>query len=274
MDRKKLIPFFVSFFIISLLAIAFYFQSSKNQAPSASPTSSNSEKNTNLALESKDWKIYADSALKFRLRYPESVYQVASESGKEYYQKYKKDPSERFSDFMGHAPPKDLGGVGIFFLEKEEITAGNQTVVPIDGNQFTIRVFDNPQELTIDEWYEKYQLFPFRFGQGAPALEETIAINEIEGKTITREVPDFGKRKFVLLSKDNHVFLIKIFSPTKEKEQMLSTLEFSSTTPSQKTEKSSDGVFCGGFAGVACPEGHRCVLDGNYPDAGGKCESK
>ncbi len=29
--------------------------------------------------------------------------------------------------------------------------------------------------------------------------------------------------------------------------------------------------FCGGFAGVACPEGYSCKLDGNYPDAGGVC---
>lgn len=31
------------------------------------------------------------------------------------------------------------------------------------------------------------------------------------------------------------------------------------------------GQFCGGFAGKSCPAGYRCQLDGNYPDAGGKC---
>ena len=29
--------------------------------------------------------------------------------------------------------------------------------------------------------------------------------------------------------------------------------------------------FCGGIAGVECPAGYRCKLDGNYPDAGGIC---
>jgi hypothetical protein len=29
--------------------------------------------------------------------------------------------------------------------------------------------------------------------------------------------------------------------------------------------------FCGGIAGVTCPEGYFCKLDGNYPDAGGVC---
>lgn len=29
--------------------------------------------------------------------------------------------------------------------------------------------------------------------------------------------------------------------------------------------------FCGGIAGINCPEGYSCQLDGNYPDAGGVC---
>lgn len=31
------------------------------------------------------------------------------------------------------------------------------------------------------------------------------------------------------------------------------------------------GGFCGGIAGIQCPAGEKCKLDGNYPDAGGKC---
>lgn len=31
-------------------------------------------------------------------------------------------------------------------------------------------------------------------------------------------------------------------------------------------------MFCGGIAGIPCPEGYGCVLDGTYPDAGGHCE--
>lgn len=31
--------------------------------------------------------------------------------------------------------------------------------------------------------------------------------------------------------------------------------------------------FCGGIAAIKCPVGYKCVLDGDYPDAGGKCVS-
>src|SRR3989338_1068864 len=30
-------------------------------------------------------------------------------------------------------------------------------------------------------------------------------------------------------------------------------------------------TFCGGIAGLPCSDGYKCILDGNYPDAGGKC---
>lgn len=35
----------------------------------------------------------------------------------------------------------------------------------------------------------------------------------------------------------------------------------------------AEGKFCGGIAGIACPDGYGCTLDGTYPDAGGKCHA-
>lgn len=34
---------------------------------------------------------------------------------------------------------------------------------------------------------------------------------------------------------------------------------------------SNGGVFCGGIAGMSCPNEYKCKYDGNYPDAGGVC---
>lgn len=47
-------------------------------------------------------------------------------------------------------------------------------------------------------------------------------------------------------------------------EQILSTFRFLDQLPGK-------GEFCGGIAGLPCPSGYKCILDGNYPDAGGKC---
>jgi len=54
-------------------------------------------------------------------------------------------------------------------------------------------------------------------------------------------------------------------------DQMLSTFKFLDTT-------NPEGRFCGGIGANLpenqCPEGYRCKLDGDYPDAGGKCIKK
>lgn len=34
---------------------------------------------------------------------------------------------------------------------------------------------------------------------------------------------------------------------------------------------SRETIFCGGITGKICPEGYRCKLDGDYPDASGHC---
>ncbi|KMS98435.1 hypothetical protein BVRB_4g091330 [Beta vulgaris subsp. vulgaris] len=34
------------------------------------------------------------------------------------------------------------------------------------------------------------------------------------------------------------------------------------------------GEFCGGFAGFVCCKGFTCILEGDFPDAGGICKPK
>lgn len=47
-----------------------------------------------------------------------------------------------------------------------------------------------------------------------------------------------------------------------------SSCDTNTTSPS---DQNPQGTFCGGFAGKPCAAGYKCQLDGNYPDAGGKC---
>jgi len=36
-------------------------------------------------------------------------------------------------------------------------------------------------------------------------------------------------------------------------------------------KKPDQGKFCGGIAGIKCPDNFECQYDGDYPDAGGTC---
>ena len=59
---------------------------------------------------------------------------------------------------------------------------------------------------------------------------------------------------------------VKFIQPISEEEERIleSNLNKNNTTD-------SEGKFCGGIAGMPCPNGYGCRLDGSYPDAGGKC---
>lgn len=42
----------------------------------------------------------------------------------------------------------------------------------------------------------------------------------------------------------------------------------------ENDKSTTEEKFCGGIAGIICPNGYFCKYDGKYPDAGGKCVKK
>lgn len=69
----------------------------------------------------------------------------------------------------------------------------------------------------------------------------------------------------VCVTKDGRKFI----QPLSEEEQKLLDSPLN-----QDSAGNYEGKFCGGIAAVTCPDGYTCRLDGNYPDAGGKCAKK
>lgn len=61
-------------------------------------------------------------------------------------------------------------------------------------------------------------------------------------------------------------FIASDSSRTAAVAKLLSSIKFSPTPTPVPTSS-----FCGGIAGISCPAGYKCKLDGTYPDAGGTC---
>lgn len=226
--------------------------------------------------ETVDWETYTNEKFKFTLKYPKERYRIEEDNEEIYSQRYNAKLADEFIKLMGYLPPKEAGAIGVYQLEPKTFPLSDQ-------DHFSIWIFGNPEELTLNDWYEKYRFYPFRFGQMAPYLleqerpKQSIIVSGIEGKTMTDSVPDVGERRYVYLAKNSYIFLIKIFLGKGEGERILSTFKFSENALSPVSaedyveEKSAEGKFCGGFAGIPCPTSYRCVLEGSYPDAGGKC---
>ena len=95
-------------------------------------------------------------------------------------------------------------------------------------------------------------------------LEKSLNINSntsING----RKVLKYSTGAYVLLEPRTNelLWMYGVEYQSKYFDHILSTFKF--------LDQPIEGEFCGGIAGLPCPSGFECVLDGDYPDAGGKC---
>lgn len=85
--------------------------------------------------------------------------------------------------------------------------------------------------------------------------------------TVSDAVPGGGVHIIdVILKQGSSAVAIETSSPgsdTKNFDHVVSTFRL--------TEQTTASLQCGGIMGKICPEGYTCKLNGNYPDAGGKC---
>lgn len=199
--------------VITLLLIVggfFYLNSSIQIAPVNKPVSnietySNSQLNFEFKY-AKDLKAKVDSEEEFNQRAAGSASKSVG------------DFRKNFKGYVQYEPGKFLSGVVI--LGKD----GN-----FDTNPFTLWVFDNPQDLSIDAWYKNYWYYPFVWGdftytgkfELAPKAEATIS-----GQMAKSGVIDYqpGKPKFVYLSRDKKMYLFRIIGETGNK--ILDTFKF------------------------------------------------
>ena|SRR3990170_8270888 len=87
----------------------------------------------------------------------------------------------------------------------------------------------------------------------------------------------FNTQKWIFINNDSKAYVLNTWGAEEDQEeinQILSTFKFLSTT-ADRDQNNAEGKFCGDIAGNLpenqCPAGYKCQLDGNYPDASGKC---
>lgn len=193
--------------IIGLLILVggyFYLNQSKPTLIKNSPIVSNIE-------------TYSNKEFNFEFKYAKDLKAVV-DSEENFNKRGGGDFRKNFAGYVQYQPGKFLAGVVV--LGKD----GNY-----DTNPFTLWIFDNPNDLTIDAWYKMYWYYPFVWGDFtytgkfilAPKDEATVS-----GQMAKSGVIDYqpGKPKFVYLSKDKKVYLFRIISEKGDK--ILSNFKF------------------------------------------------
>ncbi len=202
--------FTVPVLLVILLVVfggVYFFSNSKSSIPIVSPKLevSQSEKtyiNQNLRLDfkyAKDLRVLEDSEEDFNLR------------GNGNFRK-------NFKGYVQYEPGKFVGGVVV--LDSTDL---------YDTNPFTVWVFDNPENLNVDNWYKNYWYYPFVWGDFTqtgkvdltPKNETTIS-SQVAKSGIVDYQP--GKPKFVYVSKDSKMYLFRLIGS--EGDKILGTFKF------------------------------------------------
>ncbi len=156
-----------------------------------------------------DFIIY-DSPLGFQFKYAKDLL-VKQDSEEEYNKRGNGDFRKNFRGYVQYDPGKFIGSVVV--LDKTN---------NYDTNPFTVWVFDNPNDLSIDAWYKNYWYYPFVWGdftytgkfELAPKTDATIS-----GQLGKSGIIDYqpGKPKFIYFSKDKKMYLFRIIGQSGEK---------------------------------------------------------
>lgn len=169
--------------------------------------------------DTEKFKTYTNSSLSFQFQYPNDL--IAKEDTEEAFnQRGGGDFRKNFQGYVQYQPAKFISAVVVLGKDKN-----------FDLNPFSLWIFDNPDSLTIDDWYRNYWYYPFVWGDFtytgkfdlAPKTEATISGQPAKAGLIDYQP---GKPKFVYLSVGKKMYLFRIIdNAVKVGEKILSTFK-------------------------------------------------
>lgn len=220
-------------------------------------------KNSNKILQTPNWvtpkqepKIYINQDLSFEFKYEEGL-NVVAESQEEFNQRGGGNFRKNFTSYVQYEPGKFLGAVVVLGEDNSYET-----------NPFTVWVFDNPQELSIEKWYKNYWYYPFVWGdftskgkiELAPKTEATISGVLAKSGTIDYQP---GKPKFIYIPYNKKMFLFRVVG--QEGNLILESFKFINRTSDDLLSKPCAQVItpaknpqtglCQTFTSSCIPEG-------------------
>lgn len=164
-------------------------------------------------------KVYSNQELDFEFQYVEGV-EVKIDSEEEFNQRGNGDFRKNFTYYVTYPPAKVLGAFSV--LDE----TGSFEMSP-----FTVWVFENSNDLTIEKWYNNFWYYPFVWGDYtasrnnvAPMIDATIS-GQIAKLGVVSYQP--GSPKFIYLNHSGKMYLIRIINKQENLEdQILESFKF------------------------------------------------
>jgi hypothetical protein len=240
-------PIFLSLvFALVLVISSLYYvtskQTNKNKIPvvSSTPTATRTPTPTPYIPKedpeyTKGWETYTNSELGFSFKYPKDTQELLDDSEDAWRTRTKStsfSSSEIFLRQNKYPAPTELLALT---LVSKAVYKGRYG--PFKLKPFSVRVFLNPEFLSVNDWYSKYGYFPFSgpYQYTASERQPELAI-AVDGKETQYYVmSDEGHSdKFIYIPKINHMFFLTSLEDTssytlenaKIADQILATFKF------------------------------------------------
>lgn len=163
---------------------------------------------------------YLNKDLGYTFKYSDNL-TVREDSEEEFNKRGNGDFRKNFKGYVGYEPGKVLGAVVL--LDKSNA---------FDNSPFTVWVFNNDDNLLVEQWFQNYWYYPFLWGVFDYTSKAHIALDKeatISGQTAKYKVVSYqpGSPKFIYVSNDKKIYLFKIISGSDNiGDQILSTFKF------------------------------------------------
>ncbi len=267
MKKGIVLPFLLILASVAFILSAFFLLGDK---PKTSDQQSIQQASPSPEIDTTNWKTYENKEFGISFKHPKDW-----EFGLKPLQVFSRKHIELLAD------GEDPGGICRFPCHKGDLTLLKTNIekhVPMNftpylrGDNF-INV-DNHQGIQ-NIWYDtEGGVFLITTSivtkRGLFVLSQDLKIDPWE-KTRQQGI-ESGSQAFV----DYNLQLATKINEGKinDKTKLLINIHHKIISTFKFTDQSNQGKFCGGIAGIACPTDYNCSLDGNYPDAGGKCVKK
>ncbi|MDO8577011.1 MAG: hypothetical protein Q7R82_01580 [Candidatus Daviesbacteria bacterium] len=182
--------------------------------PSASSTPALSQKTPTVVSKI---LTYSNPSLSFELQYSKDL-SVKEDSEDQFNKRGNGDFRKNFKGYVGYEPGKVLGAIAV--LDQ----SGSY-----DNNPLSVWVFDNPDGLTIDRWFENYWYYPFLWGVFDYTSKSHISLDKeatVSGQPAKYKIVSYqpGSPKFMYVSKGDKMYLFRIIGEIGDK--ILSSFKF------------------------------------------------
>ncbi len=162
--------------------------------------------------------IYSNPSLGFEFQYSDKDLTVKEDSEENFNKRGNGNFRKNFKGYVGYEPEKPLGAVAVLDQNND-----------FDKNPLAVWVFNNDNNLTIEQWFKDYWYYPFIWGVFDYTSKGHIVMDKeatISGQLAKYKIVSYqpGSPKFMYVSKDGKMYLFRVIGESGDK--ILSTFKF------------------------------------------------